>query len=106
MHTWLLVALLVLMPALASAQETRAEAIAAEQREKATRLAPYKSHWAEQLLLTVRKTIVEQPSGFFPYFDSVYSGGGFTLGAGYRQFTGRPNARERGRLVFGARVTS
>ena len=36
----------------------------------------------------MRKTIVEQPSGFYPYFDSVYSGGGFTVGAGYRQFTG------------------
>ncbi len=32
--------------------------------------------------------LVGQPSGFYPYFDSVYSGGGFTLGAGYRQFTG------------------
>ena len=36
----------------------------------------------------MRKTLVEQPSGFYPYFGSVYSGGGFTLGAGYRQFTG------------------
>ena len=35
-----------------------------------------RSHWSQQ------------PSGFYPYFDSVYSGGGFTLGAGYRQFTG------------------
>ena len=39
-------------------------------------------------LSSVRQTLVEQPSGFYPYFDSVYSGGGFTLGAGYRQFTG------------------
>ena len=36
----------------------------------------------------MRKALVEQPSGFYPYFDSVYSGGGFTLGAGYRHFTG------------------
>jgi len=28
------------------------------------------------------------PSGFYPYFASVYSGGGFTLGAGYRQYYG------------------
>ena len=73
---------------MAVAQETRAGSIAAEQAEKATRLAPYEPHWAENLLLSVRKTLVEQPSGFYPYFGSVYSGGGFTLGAGYRHFTG------------------
>ena len=32
--------------------------------------------------------MVLQPAGLYPYFDSVYSGGGFTLGAGYRHFTG------------------
>jgi hypothetical protein len=73
---------------MAFGQETRSGLLAAEQAEKATHLAPYKAHWAEQRLLTVRKTIVEQPSGLFPYFDSVFSGGGFTLGAGYRRFTG------------------
>ena len=78
----------MLMPALASAQETRAAAIAAEQAEKATRLAPQHRSWAEEMILTARQMIVLQPSGFYPYFDSVYSGGGFTLGAGYRQFTG------------------
>jgi hypothetical protein len=83
----MVVVLLVATPALAFAQETREEAIAAAQREKATRLAPRTPHWAEELLLTVRQTIVEAPSGFYPYFDSVYSGGGFTVGAGYRQFT-------------------
>jgi hypothetical protein len=38
--------------------------------------------------LNVREALVEQPSGFYPYFGSVYSGGGFTLGGGYRHFTG------------------
>lgn len=80
--------LILLVPALAAAQETRAAAIAAEQAEKATRLAPPQRSWPEQLLLTAQQTIVLQPSGFYPYFDSVYSGGGFTLGAGYRHFTG------------------
>ena len=28
------------------------------------------------------------PDGPYPYFDSVLSGGGFTLGAGYRRFLG------------------
>jgi len=27
-------------------------------------------------------------SRLYPYFDSVYSGGGFTLGAGYRRYVG------------------
>jgi hypothetical protein len=85
----LCLALLLAVPGVASAQETREAAIAAEQREKAARLAPPQRHWAEQLLLGVRQTFVQQqPSGFYPYFDSVYSGGGFTLGAGYRYFTG------------------
>ena len=80
--------LLTIVPVLASGQETRAGAIAAEQAAKAAHLAPQQPNWVEDLILTARKTMVEQPSGFYPYFDSVYSGGGFTLGAGYRQFTG------------------
>jgi hypothetical protein len=80
--------LLTIVPVLASGQETRAAAIAAEQAEKATRLAPHQPNRIEDLILTMRQTMVEAPSGFYPYFASVYSGGGFTLGAGYRQFTG------------------
>jgi hypothetical protein len=72
----------------ASAQESRAGAIAAEQAEKATRLSVRAPTGAEQLLLRVQKILVEQPDGLYPYFGSVYSGGGFTLGAGYRRFTG------------------
>jgi hypothetical protein len=75
-------------PAAALAQDTRSGSIAAEQAEKATHLAPHVPHWGENLLLTVRQTLVDQPAGFYPYFGSVYSGGGFTLGAGYRVFTG------------------
>ena len=76
------------MPLTAVAQETREGTITAEQAEKATRLAPREPHWSENLLLSVRQTLVEQPSGFYPYFGSVHSGGGFTLGGGYRRFTG------------------
>jgi len=76
------------LPAMAVAQETRSESIAAEQAEKATRLAPYEPHWAEKLLMSVTRNFGQQPHGFYPYFGSVYSGGGFTLGAGYRHFTG------------------
>ena len=80
--------MLLMVAAPAWAQDTRAAAIATEQSQKAARLAPATSNWAEQLLLTLRKTLVENPSGIYPYFDSVYSGGGFTLGAGTRWYTG------------------
>ena len=80
--------IVLLLPLAAFAQETRAGVIAAQQAEKAARLAPPKRHWAEELVLTVQQTLLQQPSGVYPYFDSVYSGGGFTLGAGYRQYTG------------------
>jgi len=79
---------LLLAPAFAFAQDTREAEIAALQQEKATRLAPHRPHRAEELLLQARQSLIEQPSGFYPYFDSVYSGGGFTLGEGYRRFTG------------------
>ena len=72
----------------ASAQESRAGTIGAEQAEKATRLAPRVPSSSEQLLLRAQKILLEQPDGVYPYFGSVYSGGGFTLGAGYRRFTG------------------
>ena len=97
----LLASILTVMPAVALAQETRTAAITAEQAEKATRLAPYETHWAENLLLSVRRGLIEQPSGFYPYFGSVYSGGGFTLGAGYRGFTGDRTPLEHRRAVFG-----
>jgi hypothetical protein len=83
----LLVLVMLLAPAVSVAQETRAAAIEGEQADKAKNLTPPETSWAEQLIITARQTIVLQPSGFYPYFDSVYSGGGFTLGAGYRQFT-------------------
>ena len=40
------------------------------------------------LSLFVEKMFLEDPSGFYPYFASVYHGGGLTLGAGYRKFYG------------------
>jgi hypothetical protein len=82
-----LIALLLATPA-AAAQETREALIAAEQADKATRLAPSTPSTAERLLMAAKHSLLEEPSGFYPYFDSVYSGGGFTLGGGYRRFTG------------------
>jgi hypothetical protein len=72
----------------ASAQDSRLEVITAEQAKKAATLKPPEPDKAERIFLRVKENLIDQPSGFFPYFDSVYGGGGFTLGAGYRQFYG------------------
>jgi surface antigen Omp85-like protein len=81
------VALLLLVSPV-SAQETREAEIAAEQAKKAAEAKPYEEGAAERWVVTIRREFLAEPSGFYPYFASVYSGGGFTLGAGYRQFFG------------------
>jgi Omp85 superfamily domain len=73
--------------ATAAAQDSRGGIIAAEQAEKAKNLSPHQPGRAAQLILGLQRAVVE-PSGFFPIFGSVYSGGGFTLGGGYRKFVG------------------
>jgi hypothetical protein len=75
-------------PIAVAAQETRAGEITAAQAEKATKLAPRVASRGEALLLSVNNALAGEPMAFYPYFDSVYSGGGFTVGAGYRRFTG------------------
>jgi hypothetical protein len=72
----------------ADAQDSRAAEIAAEQARKAAALRPYEPGGAERWAVALRREFLTEPSGFYPYFGSVYSGGGFTLGAGYRQFYG------------------
>ena len=71
-----------------SAQDSRADAIASEQAAKSTQLRPYEPSKAERMFLAIKRTFIDSPSGFYPTFGSVYSGGGFTPGAGYRQFFG------------------
>jgi hypothetical protein len=72
----------------AMAQETRAETIAAAQAAKATDLKPYVPGKAERIATGVKRHLIDLPDGFYPWFDSVYSGGGFTAGGGYRQYYG------------------
>jgi hypothetical protein len=75
-------------PRVASAQETRAQSIADQQAEKAKQLHPYEPSAGEEIALRLKKALIDDPNGFYPWFGSVYSGGGFTLGAGYRRFYG------------------
>jgi hypothetical protein len=72
----------------AIAQETRAAVIAGEQAEKAKRLHPYEPGAAERIITRAVRGLSEPPTGFYPAFGSVYSGGGFALGPAYRQFYG------------------
>src|SRR5262249_34988733 len=71
--------------------DTRAEVLAQAQAEKSTELHPYvptkAEHYidyAEQILTTGMK--------FHPFFTSAYSGGGFTVGPGYRAYVGSSNS--------------
>jgi hypothetical protein len=77
-----------LLPPPAWAQDTREAEWAAEQARKAAESREYEPSTAERWVTTIKHELLDLPSGVYPYFASVYSGGGFTLGAGYRQFYG------------------
>ena len=81
-------AVVVMSSSSARAQDTREAEWAAEQAKKAAESKPYEPGAAEKWFTNLRREFLEMPSGFYPYFASVYSGGGFTLGSGYRQFVG------------------
>jgi surface antigen Omp85-like protein len=70
----------------ALAQDTRAEAHAAEQQQKASTLTPSVPGRAEQTLLKFKRELIDDPNGFYPSFQTVYSGGGMTGGIGYRRY--------------------
>jgi hypothetical protein len=78
----------------AIAQETRAGEITKKQEEKAAEAAPYKPTAFERIMTDIEQSYVSPPNGVFPYFGSVYPGGGFTLGAGYRHFYARESVWE------------
>jgi len=71
-----------------AAQATREAQMAAEQARKAAESRQYEPGAGERWLVTLRREFLTEPSGFYPFFGSVYSGGGFTAGAGYRRFYG------------------
>ena len=84
----LLACLLAALAAPAAGQSSRADVIIQQEAAKAKKLAPPTPNKAEALVGKVEEILLESPSGFYPYFGSVWSGGGFTLGAGYRQYRG------------------
>lgn len=68
--------------------ESRETILAAQEAEKAKNTRPPLPNKAEALFLKFKGTFLEDSSGFYPSFDTVYPGGGLTLGAGYRRFFG------------------
>jgi hypothetical protein len=69
---------------------TREAAIEQEQQAKTTDLRPYVPSKPERVLNKADDILVNGLR-FHPFFESAYSGGGFTLGAGYAQHLGAYN---------------
>ena len=74
----LLACLLAAAAAPAAGQSSRTEIIAAQEAAKAKRLAPPVPNKAEALVSKIEGILLESPSGLYPFFGSVWSGGGFT----------------------------
>jgi hypothetical protein len=84
----LVVASAVATPTRSEAQQLRADVIAAEQARKAKRLDAGQPTRAEQIVTRVRESFLQPRDGLYPYLDSVYGGGGLTLGAGFLRYYG------------------
>ena len=69
-------------------QASRTETVAASQADKAKDLKPRVAPRAERIVKWVKDEFIDEPSGLYPLFGSVYAGGGFALGAGYRRYYG------------------
>ena len=81
---------------------TRADQIAREQRDKAAQLRPPVPNKAERYL-NYAELQLQNGLRWHPFFESAYSGGGFTLGAGYRGFVGVHNTLDvRGSITASA----
>ncbi len=79
-----ILAMFAASPAAAQEPSTRADAIEQAQAEKAARVRPYVPGKAEKYLDRVEQVMTTGGLRLHPFFQSAYSGGGFTLGAGYR----------------------
>ena len=75
-----------LTPSTAAAQDSRADVIAQAQAAKQQQLQPPKSSGPERFIERLEEwgLIAGAPRGFYPWFGSVYPGGGFAAGAGVR----------------------
>src|SRR5262245_3945479 len=78
---------LLAVPAAAQNPEpdTRAGVIEQEQAQKVTELHPFVPGKVERYL-NWAETVLAQGEAWHPFFNNAYSGGGFTVGAGYNKF--------------------
>jgi len=83
-----------------NAQDTRAELIEQQQAERQQQLVPSRSNGVEAFLDRLEDwgLIVGEPRGVYPWFGSVYPGGGFAAGVGARKPFGDDGAAN----LFGA----
>ena len=68
----------------AEAQQSREEELALTQAEKAKALHPYEPNAAERVIAKAGRALMGPPTGFYPWMGSIYSGGLFAVGPGYR----------------------
>jgi len=69
----------------AEAQQSREEELAQAQAEKAKALHPYEPNAAERAIAKAGRALMGPPTGFYPWMGSIYSGGLFAVGPGYRR---------------------
>jgi surface antigen Omp85-like protein len=75
-------------PATTGAQEpqTRQGVIEQQQAERAKKLQPQEPNKGEQVVARIEDMLMGGGGHWYPFFSNAYSGGGFALGLGYRQF--------------------
>ncbi|HEX5213859.1 MAG TPA: BamA/TamA family outer membrane protein [Vicinamibacterales bacterium] len=66
------------------AQQSREEDLAQAQADKAKKLHPYEPNTAERVIAKAGRALMGPPTGFYPWLGTVYSGGLFAVGPGYR----------------------
>jgi opacity protein-like surface antigen len=76
----------------AAGPTTRQAAIEQEQAAKEPTLHPYVPGRVEKSLNEFEVVLASGGRGWHPFLDSAYSGGGFTLGAGYTRFVSAYNS--------------
>ena len=71
--------------------DTRAAQIVTAQQQKAHELKVYEPNKAEVWVKKLEEQFLTGSLHWHPFFDSAYSGGGFTLGAGYARYVSAYN---------------
>ena len=88
--TWGVAAAFALATSAPLAAQTRAEEIAKQQQARAESAKPDEPSKVERFFEQFEqgKWFMGVPRGWYPAFGSIYPGGGFSGGAGYRQYIG------------------